>query len=218
MIIEVRNMTMGYTPGLIGTAQAPNPFGSQKDIARAPGVVMPYSFKATKPKKQLKEIRKVLLPEKKKFLFIRYGYKFNMKHRCVVCGTQQHWEASDPARPHIPLTEVTKGRPLRGTYCLKHTGMWRQMEMLEQQMLADEHGLEFTAFIPKPRVPQMLQKGPLRMLRPQDIESLTALGWTIAPPGKEKEEPPEEYARLMQDVSAKLKRIDALVAGQEGEK
>jgi len=212
-------MSVGYNPGLIGTAQAPNPFGSNKEMARSPGPVIPYDYKKTKPKKQLKEIRKVIRPEKKKFLFFKYGYKFNMKNRCVICGTQQHWEASDPMRPSIPLTEVIKGRPMRGTYCPKHSGMWRQMEMLEQQILADEHGLEFSAFIPRAKVPQILQKGPLKMLRPQDIESLSAIGWTVEPPQSKNEEPPIEYARLMGEVSAKLKRIDALVAGQkEGEK
>ena len=116
-------------------------------------------------------------------------------------------------RPTIPLTEVTKGRPMRGNYCPKHAGMWRQMEMLEQQILAEENGLEFSAYIPRPKVPQMLQRGPLKVLRPQDVQSLSALGWTIKSPNKDKEEPPVEYGRLMEEVEANLKRMNVLVKG-----
>ena len=210
-------MSVGYNPGLIGSAQVPSPFGSNLQNARAAGMVEEYEYKSTKPKKQLKEIRKVLLPEKKKFLFISYGKKFNVRHRCVVCGTQHHWEPSDPMRPTIPLTEVTKGRPMRGNYCPKHAGIWRQMEMLEQQILAEENGLEFSAYIPKPKIPQMLQRGPLKHLRPQDVQSLAALGWEIKSPVSNKEEPPVEYARLMVEVEANLKRMNALVKGSPEE-
>ena len=206
-------MSVGYNPGLIGTASVPSPFGSNLENARAAGPVSPYEYKSDKPKKQLKELRKVLFPQKKKFLFVRYGKKFNVRHRCVVCGTQHHWEASDPMRPTIPLTEVTKGRPMRGNYCPKHAGMWRQMEMLEQQILAEENGLEFSAYIPRPKVPQMLQRGPLKTLRPQDIQSLSAIGWTIKSPSADKEEPPVEYTRLMGEVEANLKRMNVLVKG-----
>ena len=45
---------------------------------RAAGAIEEYTYDALKPKKQLKEIKKILLPEKKKFIF-RYGYKFNLK-------------------------------------------------------------------------------------------------------------------------------------------
>lgn len=208
-------MTLGYSPGLIGTTQVPSPFGSNLHNARAAGPVIPYDYKSERPKKQFKEIKKVLFPTKKKFLFVKYGQKFNVRHRCVVCGTQQNWEPSDPMRPTIPLTEVVKGRPMKGTYCAKHSGIWRQMEMLEQQILAEDNGLEFSAYIPKPKVPQMLQRGPLKNLRPQDVQSLSAIGWDIKSPQADKEEPPAEYARLMQEVEAKLKRIHVLVAGQE---
>jgi hypothetical protein len=206
-------MSVGYNPGLIGSAQVPSPFGSKLETARAAGPVIPYDYKSEKPKKQLKEIRKVLFPEKKRFLFFRYGKKFNVRHRCVVCGTQHHWEASDPMRPTIPLTEVTKGRPMRGNYCPKHAGIWRQMEMLEQQILAEENGLEFSAYIPKPKLPQMLQRGPLKHLRPQDVQSLAAIGWEIKSPTSKKEEPPLEYERLMGEVEANLKRMSVLVKG-----
>jgi hypothetical protein len=206
-------MSVGYNPGLIGTTQVPSPFGSKLQNARAAGPVIPYDYKATKLKKQFKEIRKVLFPEKKRFLFVRYGHKFNVRHRCIVCGTQHHWEPSDPMRPTIPLTEVTKGRPMKGNYCPKHAEIWRQMEMLEQQMLAEDNGLEFSAYIPKPRVPQMLQRGPLKHLRPQDVQSLVSLGWAVKSPSVDKEEPPIEYDRLMVEVEANLKRISVLVKG-----
>ena len=45
------------------------------------------------------------------------------------------------------------------------------MEMLQQQILADEHGLDFKAFIPRPKVPQMLKGGPITSLSKQDILS-----------------------------------------------
>ena len=59
----------------------------------------------------------------------------------VLFGTYHHWEAG-LLRPVIP-TEVHWGRPMRGTYCPKHAAIHMQMEMLEQQILANEHGLEF---------------------------------------------------------------------------
>jgi len=40
---------------------------------------------------------------------------------------------------------------MRGTYCPKHATHHKQLEMLQQQILADEHGLDFKAFIPRPR-------------------------------------------------------------------
>ena len=55
---------LGYNPNMITTAQT-QAFGSHKDMARAAGPIIPYEFREIKPKKQLKEIRKILLPEKK---------------------------------------------------------------------------------------------------------------------------------------------------------
>jgi hypothetical protein len=55
-----------------------------------------------------------------------------------------------------------------------------QLEMLQQQILADKHGLEFKAF--KPRMPKMLKSGPVRNLTKEDIQSLTAAGYFIKPP------------------------------------
>ena len=119
--------------------------------ARAAGPIDEYTFREIKPKKKLKEMSKVLMAEKKKFLFIKYGWKFNLKDRCIVCGMHHVWENGDYMRPPIPLSHVTKGRPMRGTYCPKHATHHKQLEMLQQQILADEHGLDFKAFIPRPR-------------------------------------------------------------------
>jgi hypothetical protein len=199
---------LNYTPSIIA-AQVPS-FGSGYDIARAPGPIIPYEYSSTRPKKQLKELRSVLLAEKKKFIF-KYGFKFNLMHRCVVCGSLHEWEASDPMRPPIPLSEVTKGRPLKGTYCPKHAGFLMQREMLEQQMLAEEHGLEFRRFIPKAKVPSMMKRGPLTSLNEKDMTSLISMGWAIKPPEGLKETPREQYVRLMVDISGKLKQIENLV-------
>jgi len=180
--------------------------------ARAAGPVSEYSFVQIKPKKMLKEITKVLNAEKKKFLFIRYGWKFNLKDRCVVCGVHHVWESGDYMRPPIPLSHVTKGRPMRGTYCPKHATHHRQMEMLQQQILADEHGLDFKAFIPKPRMPQVLSKGPLTTLSKADVISLAAVGWAISPPKVEGEEKPiEELNRLSLEIRLASERMGEIM-------
>ena len=215
-------MVTAFSPNnLIGSSgtTVPNAFLPKKLQARASGPVEEYKFDSVKPKKQLKEIRKVLLPEKKRFLGIKYGFKFNLRHRCVVCGTHHEWDLSDPYRPGIPLHQVSKGKPLKGTYCQKHAGIYKQMEMLEQQILADEHGLEFRRFIPKPRMPQMPQilqsKGPLTTLSENDIRSLIAAGWLINPPKSSEENPQEEYHRLMGEVKTHLERMDYIIKGGE---
>ena len=59
----------------------------------------------------------------------------------------------------------------------------------------------------------MLQRGPLKHLRPQDVQSLVSLGWAVKSPSVDKEEPPIEYDRLMVEVEANLKRISVLVKG-----
>lgn len=204
-------------PNLIGaqSAQTTNPFLPPLVQARASGPVEEYKYRNLKPKKKLKEIKKVLMAEKKKFLFISYGWKFNLKERCVVCGTHHIWEAGDYRRPPIPLTHVEKGRPMRGTYCPKHAGFHRQMEMLQQQIMAEEHGLEFKAFIPRPKLPQVLSKGPATTLSRDDIISLTSAGWIIkAPKEKTEETPPEEVVRLTQEVRASLERMEFLIQGK----
>lgn len=217
-------MSIGYNPsGLLvggGQNQVPSSFLNKRQSARASGPIVAYEFDSIKPKKQLKEIKKVLFPEKKRFIFISFGYKYNLQNRCVVCGTYHEWDMSDPYRPGIPLSDVIKGRPLKGTYCQKHAGMFKQFEMLQQQILADEHGLEFKKWIPTPRVPKMMQSGPIKQLRPADIASLTAIGWNIKPPTIKDESPDIEYSRLMLEIDTNLKRINYLVKGEEkkGEK
>ena len=94
--------------------------------ARAAGPIDEYTFKEIKPKKKLKEMSRVLTAEKKSFLFIKYGWKFNLKDRCIVCGAHHIWENGDYMRPPIPLSHVTKGRPMRGTYCPKHATHHKQ--------------------------------------------------------------------------------------------
>ena len=176
---------------------------------------MEYKYKNAKPKKQLKEIRKILLPEKKKFIF-KYGFKFNIRHRCVVCGSLHEWEMSDPMRPPLPLSQVNKGRPLQGNYCPKHAAHFKQMEMLEQKMLAEENGLEFRSFIPKPKMP-IMSSGPLTNLKQSDIASLISVGWVIEPPKGTKENAYEQYTRLMLDVQGKLAQIQQIIPMMEVE-
>ena len=203
-------MSMNYQPpSLIGATNATvaNAFLPPLKYARAAGSIMTYEYKSDKPKKQLKELVKVLWPERKTFLKIPLGYKFNTRDRCVVCGTHKVWEASDPMRPTIPLHKVRKGYPMRGTYCDKHAQIHKQYEMLEQQIIADEHGLSFSAYVPKPKVPKMLQSAPLTSLRQSDIESLAASGWTIKPPQMAVETPEDELFRLTMESHSINTRI-----------
>ena len=67
-------MTMIFNPG--GLIGAPAFVGGNGQIGdRHSGPVVEYTYAAIKPKKQLKEIRRILLPEKKRFLGIKYGFK-----------------------------------------------------------------------------------------------------------------------------------------------
>jgi len=100
---------------------------------------------------------------------------------------------------------------MRGTYCDKHSGLHRQYEMLEQQMIADEHGLEFQSYIPKPKVPKMLQSSPLTSLRQSDIEALSAVGWMIRPPQMTVETAEDELFRLTIESLAINKRVGELM-------
>lgn len=203
-------MSMQYTPpNLIGATNASvaNSFLPPLKYARAAGSIMKYEYKSNKPKKQIKELLKVLWPERKSFLGMKYGYKFNAKDRCVVCGTHKVWEVSDPSRPTIPLHKVRKGYPMRGTYCEKHTAIYKQYEMLEQQILAEEHGLSFSAYVPKPKMPKMLESAPLTSLRRADIETLAAAGWTIKPPQMAVETSEDELFRLTMESHAINNRI-----------
>tara|TARA_R100000353_G_scaffold2543_1_gene3739 strand:+ start:2043 stop:2717 length:675 start_codon:yes stop_codon:yes gene_type:complete len=205
-------------PSLIGATNAtvnagPNPFMDRLTAARAAGPIMAYEYKALKPKKQLKEIVKVLKPEKKTFLKIPYSFKYNYKDRCVICGTQKFWTADDTRRPPLPLHKVRKGYPMRGTYCEKHAAIHMQYEMLEQQILAEEHGLSFSAYIPSARSlnpVNLVKSGPITQLKQEDINSLTSLGWTVEPPVSENSSKEEQlYALMIQNtaMSAKIKSL-----------
>ena len=218
-------------PNLIGTnvSVSPNssnptqmqPFSLNKFLPklqqfRAGGNITEYRYDAIKPKKQLKEIKKVLLPEKKSFLKVKYGHKFNFKDICVVCGKHHVWESGDFLRPPIPLDKVTKGRPMKGTYCPKHAGIHKQMEMLQQQILADEHGLDFKAFIPKMKTPQIMKKGPLTTLRKEDVVSLTSTGWVIKPPTMtDNETTMAEIVRLVTEIGLSTERLNHLLGKGE---
>jgi len=207
-------MSMQYSPpSLIGatTSTAANPFLPPIKFARAAGGIMNYDYKSTKPRKQIKELINILWPEKKSFLKMPYGFKFNTKDRCVVCGTHKIWEANDPMRPTIPLHKVRKGYPMRGNYCEKHSGLHRQYEMLEQHMIAEEHGLEFRTFLPTPRIPKLLQSAPLTSLRQSDIEALSEVGWTIRPPTMQSETLEDEMFRLTIESQSINKRVLKLI-------
>jgi len=203
-------------PSLIGaqTPAAPNAFMDRFESARSAGSVINYEYKSVKPKKQLKEIMKVLRPENKTFLKIPYKFKYNIKDRCVVCGTHKIWDASDNLRPPLPLHKVRKGYPMRGTYCEKHAGIHRQYEYLEQQILAEEHGLSFSAYVPKAsslNPINLVSAGPLKSLKESDIQSLAALGWTVKPPSSEEESKEAELFRLIIEHSAIGDRVKVLL-------
>ena len=212
-------MSMQFTPPSLIGANSKNvtnkAFMDKEDAARAAGPVMQYEYKSHKPKKQLKEIMKVLKPETKTFLKVPYKFKYNIKDRCVVCGTHKVWEAGDNLRPPLPLHKVRKGYPMRGTYCEKHAAIHRQYEMLEQQILAEEHGLSFSAYIPKaPSMPTTLNplaSGPLTSLKATDIASLSSLGWTIKPPASNEESKEEELFRLTVESDAVNSRVKTLL-------
>jgi len=210
-------MSMQYQmPSLIGaeTPTASSVFLNKLDAARSSGPITTYEYKSVKPKKQLKEIVKVLKPENKTFLKVPYKFAYNIKDRCVVCGTHKVWDASDNLRPPLPLHKVRKGYPMRGTYCDKHAAIHRQYEMLEQQILAEEHGLSFSAYIPKAPTMQTLNPlsaGPLKSLKESDIQSLSALGWTIKPPSGTEETKEAELFRLIIEHNAVGDRMKVLL-------
>ena len=103
---------------------------------------------------------------------------------------------------------------MRGNYCPKHAGMWRQMEMLEQQILAEENGLEFSAYIPRPKVPQIMNRGPVTSLTDKDIISLTSKGWEITPPMADTTTAEEKLVILLIEMKGKIAQIDELI-GEE---
>ena len=203
-------------PSLFGgqTPAASNAFLVSLGAARSAGPISTYDYKSVKPKKQLKEIIKVLKPENKTFLKIPYTFKYNIKDRCVVCGTHKIWDASDNLRPPLPLHKVRKGHPMRGTYCDKHAGIHRQYEYLEQQILAEEHGLSFSAYVPKAsslNPINLVSSGPLQSLKETDIQSLSALGWTVKPPSGSEESKEAELFRLIIEQNAIGDRVKILL-------
>ena len=210
-------MSMQFQPpsliGATSTNVASGAFMNRLSAARAAGAIMMYEYKNIKPKKQLKEIIKVMWPENKTFLKIPYKFKYNIKERCVVCGTHKVWDASDNLRPPLPLHKVRKGYPMRGTYCDKHAGLHRQYEMLEQQILAEEHGLSFSAYVPKAKSlnPLAMVAGPLTSLKQVDIQSLAGLGWTIRPPSMNEESVEEELFRLVIETDSINERVKVLL-------
>ena len=207
-------MTAIYTPNIIGNDNTMiNPL-RMKNSARAAGPIINFEYKSLDTKKQMKEITKVLMPEKKSLLGLKYGYKFNIKDRCVVCGVHHVWEAGDTLRPPIPLSHVHKGRPLRGTYCPKHSSMFKQMEMLEQQLIAEKHGLEFKKYIPKARIPNVISRGPITSLTEKDIISLTSKGWEIQPPKADTTTAEEKLMILLMDLKGKMGQIDELIGDE----
>ena len=151
------------------------------------------------------------MPEKKKFLKIPYRFKYNLKDRCVVCGSQKIWESGDSMRPPLPLHKVRKGYPMRGTYCNKHSAIHMQYEMLEQQILAEEHGLSFSAYIPSAKSLNPLSSGPLTSLKQIDIQSLSSLGWTVRPPIMGVESKEEELFRLIIETNGINERVKTLL-------
>jgi hypothetical protein len=209
------HMAMNFNPpNLIGAQSAhitSNPYLDTFSTARAAGSVMQYEYKNLKPKKQLKEIIKVLMPEKKTFLKFPYKFKYNIKDRCVVCGSQKIWEAGDSMRPPLPLHKVRRGYPMRGTYCNKHATIHKQYEMLEQQMLAEEHGLSFSAYIPSAKMLNPLISAPLTSLKQTDMQSLSSLGWTIKPPTMGIESKEEELFRLVIETNSINERVKTLL-------
>ena len=97
-----------------------------------------------------------------------------------------------------------------GTYCPKHASMYMQLEMLQQQILADKHGLDFKAF--KPRMPKMLKSGPVTSLTKNDVASLTSAGWFIKPPAlADNKTATEEVIRLLTEVNIMTDRINHLM-------
>ena len=89
--------------------------------------------------------------------------------------------------------------------------MHKQLEMLEQQVIAEKHGLEFKKYIPKPKVPQIMNRGPLVTLSQGDIISLTSKGWEIMPPKAETITAVEKLIILLTELKGKMGQIDELI-------
>tara|TARA_R110002110_G_scaffold93851_4_gene243824 strand:+ start:59 stop:316 length:258 start_codon:yes stop_codon:yes gene_type:complete len=83
--------------------------------------------------------------------------------------------------------------------------------MVEQQVVAEKHGLEFKKYIPKPKVPQLMNRGPMVTLSQGDIISLTSKGWEITPPKADTTTAEEKLITLLIELKGKMGQIDELV-------
>jgi len=89
-----------------------------------------------------------------------------------------------------------------------------QYEMLEQQVLAEEHGLSFSAYIPSAKSlnpVNLVKSGPLTTLRQEDINSLSSVGWKIIPPTNESSSKEEQLYSLMVQTEGMAERVKALL-------
>ena len=89
-----------------------------------------------------------------------------------------------------------------------------QYEMLEQQILAEEHGLSFSAYIPSAKSlnpVNLVRSGPITQLKQEDINSLSSLGWKIIPPANEASSKEEQLYAMMIENAAMSERIKSLL-------
>ena len=83
--------------------------------------------------------------------------------------------------------------------------------MLEQQIIAEKHGLDFKKYVPRPKVPQIISRGPMVALSAKDIISLTSKGWEIIPPKAETATAEEKLVLLLTELKGKMGQIDELI-------
>jgi hypothetical protein len=88
--------------------------------------------------------------------------------------------------------------------------MLMQLEMLQQQILADKHGLEFKRFVPK--MPKMLKSGPITHLSKEDVAALTASGYLIKPPTLgDNRSPTNEAIEIVGEINILTDRLNYLM-------
>ena len=88
--------------------------------------------------------------------------------------------------------------------------MYMQLEMLQQQILADKHGLEFKRFVPK--MPKMMKSGPITELTKKDVIALTASGWFIKPPAlADNRTATQEVIQLITEINIMTDRLGHLM-------
>jgi len=93
--------------------------------------------------------------------------------------------------------------------------MHRQYEMLEQQILAEQHGLSFSAYIPSAKSlnpVNLVKAGPMVSLKQEEINSLVSVGWKIIPPTNEASSKEEQLYAMMVENAAMSERIKSLLA------